>query len=260
MKTPVWVPYNSAYVVDTWDGIRAANSFRTSGDHLDSHDYITLLYTRYRILCGERGQEIKAGWNREHVWPRSIGNLSTEQPGAGTDLHNLFPTDCSVNCARGSSNFHNIRRCRGARPFLDTTPAPGYNGLLDAYKMGNAWEPPDAAKGQVARALFYMACQYCDCGDGNRMPLRLTEHDDGLHCSRGDGGPGYLGKLSTLLEWNRRFPPQDAEKKRNSTVERIQGNRNPFIDLPGLADMVTWETSAPHPGVLSLSLLETLPE
>jgi endonuclease I len=121
--------------------------------------------------------------------------------------------------------------------------------------MGNAWEPPDAAKGQVARAIFYMACMYCQGGrNGQRTPLRLTEHDEGLHCCRGDGGPGYLGKLSVLLAWNSAFPPLDAEKKRNSTVERVQGNRNPFIDLPELANMVAWESSPPHPGILSQSL------
>ena len=41
-----------------------------------------------------------------------------------------------------------------------------------------------------------------------------------------------------LLEWNRTFPPSNQERGRNALVERFQGNRNPFIDDPSLADRI----------------------
>ena len=46
-------------------------------------------------------------WNREHIWPRSHGGFDPETKSnvAGTDLHNLRPTDKSVNSARGNKDL-----------------------------------------------------------------------------------------------------------------------------------------------------------
>jgi len=47
------------------------------------------------------------------------------------------------------------------------------------------------------------------------------------------------GNLSLLLEWNNQFPPlEDREAKRNNAIQNAQGNRNPFIDYPELADAI----------------------
>ena len=46
------------------------------------------------------------------------------------------------------------------------------------------------------------------------------------------------GHLPTLLRWNVLYPPGDKERGRNDRIEQIQGNRNPFVDLPGLAARV----------------------
>ena len=35
-----------------------------------------------------------------------------------------------------------------------------------------------------------------------------------------------------LIKWHFRHPPQAEEKRRNDLIERLQGNRNPFIDRP----------------------------
>jgi endonuclease I len=41
-----------------------------------------------------------------------------------------------------------------------------------------------------------------------------------------------------LRQWNIIDPVDQAEINRNDKVEQIQGNRNPFIDDPELADLV----------------------
>jgi endonuclease I len=41
-----------------------------------------------------------------------------------------------------------------------------------------------------------------------------------------------------LLKWNRDFPVTVYEKHRNLAIYEIQGNRNPFIDFPELADII----------------------
>ena len=45
---------------------------------------IILLYSGYVISPGERDREFQAGWNREHVWPRSKG------PKRGREKHVFF--------------------------------------------------------------------------------------------------------------------------------------------------------------------------
>ena len=41
-----------------------------------------------------------------------------------------------------------------------------------------------------------------------------------------------------FLKWNREDPPDEWEQSRNDRVEHYQGNRNPFIDEPDLADRI----------------------
>ena len=64
MCHPRCVYYSSRHSFDTWDGIRAADA----SPGKDSEDHITLLYSRYDIPVGPRGQEATAGWSREHIW------------------------------------------------------------------------------------------------------------------------------------------------------------------------------------------------
>ena len=49
-----------------------------------------------------------------------------------------------------------------------------------------------------------------------------------------------------FLEWNRQDPPDAAERRRNDMVEAFQGNRNPYIDNPELADQVGAEVFESH--------------
>lgn len=44
--------------------------------------------------------------------------------------------------------------------------------------------------------------------------------------------------LQQLLKWHKEYPVTDYERHRNDTIEEVQGNRNPFIDFPELAEKV----------------------
>lgn len=217
MKPPVPLPYTraSSSGPDVWDVLRMADCGGAPGT-------VRLLYTGYEIAAGERDAEYAAGWTREHAWPQSRGGMSTRTPGRGTDAHNLFAADLSVNSARSNRHFCDLP---DGEVVIDRSPAVGHDGVLLARTSADAWEPPDCCKGVVARALLYMACMYSD-------DLRLVER-------RGDA-PGELGVLSAVLRWNERFPPDERELRRNDIVERAQGNRNPFVDDPTLALAVDW--------------------
>lgn len=153
--------------------------------------------------------------NREHIWAKSHGNFADIRPMDG-DAHNLHAADASVNVIRSNSDFDNV---------TDGT----YIEEADAYYKGEAFEPADRDKGAVARTIFYMAVRYE--GTDNEMDLEVVDQIDTYP------NPTH-GKLSTLLEWNRNFPPTTFEKRRNERVNLSQRNRNPFIDNPGFADLI----------------------
>jgi len=135
-------------------------------------------------------------WNREHLWVKSCGIGKT---GADyTDLHNLRPCDSRTNSRRG-------------------------NKFYDVSTDKDSWEPADEVKGDIARAMFYMAVRY-EGGETDTIDLELGEETD--------YDKGVFGKLSTLLKWHKDDPVSDEERKRNDLVEEMQGNRNPFVDEP----------------------------
>ena len=41
-----------------------------------------------------------------------------------------------------------------------------------------------------------------------------------------------------LRKWNDEDPVDDAEMERNNQIEKLQGDRNPFIDFPNLVDEI----------------------
>ena len=166
--------------------------------------------------------------------------MTTTSPGIGTDLHNLACVDCSVNSARSNKMYD-----FGGHVVIDNSPPPGYHGstrkyTIDALSDADSFEPPDAAKGFVARAVFYMASVYSR-NDQDQPFLNLGEDSD--------AGAFRLGKLSTLLQWNSLFPPTSWEKTRNCIIAKYQGNKNPFIDTPSLANHINWCTLESSPPI-----------
>ncbi|MGC8741107.1 MAG: endonuclease [Candidatus Sumerlaeaceae bacterium] len=152
-------------------------------------------------------------WNREHLWPQSLGaDVSPKK----SDLHHLFAEDASLNSSRGNSVFDNVY--------------PSYTGSgYGNYWTSTKFEPRDAQKGDVARALFYMDVRYD--GTGGESDLLLLDTVSPNY--------GQMGVLSTLLQWHAQDPPDDAERTRNDKIyQTYQHNRNPFIDRPEFANLI----------------------
>lgn len=207
---------------------------------LDTHpgnpDDIMLLYSGFALPKGSFGTAANA-WNREHVWPQSYGADDysgfddTTYP-AYSDVHHLYPAKGSVNSLRSNKYF-------------DWVPG-GTSGGVDAPEClynNSAWEPRDADKGRIARALFYMDVRF----DGRTPSGDFKLSDNPSQSVK------TMGKLTTLLEWNRLFPPDEYERRRNHQVHTgatwgvrsyKQGNRNPFVDYPDLADAIYTATQS----------------
>ena len=155
--------------------------------------------------------------NREHVWAKSHGNFSGIRPMDG-DALNLRPEDGLVNENRSNLDFDNVQP----------------NGINDAIATScwyneSAYEPGPLTKGQVARILFYMATRYE--GTDGEIDLELVSKLNNYPEAK-------FGNLTTLLEWNKQYPPSAMERQRNERFFRIQQNRNPFVDHPEFADYI----------------------
>ncbi len=186
--------------------------------------------------------------DREHVWPQSRGFGADPATGpAGTDVHHLILAD-SVNNQQGHSNYAWGDEDHGITP----TPI----GTVDRYNntgirwtaidenggSDNIYEPQDIDKGDIARAIFYMAARYNNwAGISGAISsyepfLAVTDsiYDSGLGTIYStDTTPVTMGILSTLLKWHEQDPVDEYEIYRNNLIyNNFQLNRNPFIDYP----------------------------
>tara|TARA_Y100000815_G_scaffold275780_1_gene317476 strand:- start:6932 stop:7972 length:1041 start_codon:yes stop_codon:yes gene_type:complete len=148
-------------------------------------------------------------WNREHTYPKSLGNPNLGESGPGSDAHHLRPTDVQRNGARGNRKF---------------AAGSGNSGTV-----GENWYPGDAWKGDVARMLMYMYLHYGERCLPSNVIVGSTNGTDG-------------NMIDLLLQWNAEDPVSAVEDQRNayhdSDGQYAQGNRNPFIDNPYLATAI----------------------
>jgi len=180
-------------------------------------------------------------WNREHLWPNSRGINSDGADYA--DLFNLRAADVEVNAARENLAFEES----------DTAGllVPGSAEAPQTSRDSNSWEPPPVVKGDIARAMFYMALRYD--ADGPQEPdLNLTDN-----MALVTGNAAWMGRLTTLLLWHLDDPVSPEEMLRNDCVHARQGNRNPFIDCPAWVQAVYGDpllvTGTAAPGQVTLT-------
>ena len=119
------------------------------------------------------------------------------------DLHNLYAALAAIDGAQPNHAFGMID---GEDYFVQ--PACDFEHDL----LRNITEPRPLARGNLARAIFYMHTEY-------QLPI-----------------PPAMVML--LKRWNREDPPSRHEHQRNQRIEQLQGTRNPFIDQPTLAEAI----------------------
>lgn len=176
------------------------------------------------------GPSIIGFWNREHIWPQSRGGFADGTSSFADGIDVWLPTNANDILA-GHADAHHIRAEDGQENSSRSNRDYGtdYNG-----PTGNlgSW------KGDVSRALFYMAVRY------NGLNLVNGNPEDSI--------VGQMGDLASLLSWNISDPADDFEMNRNNYIETWQRNRNPFIDYPSLADYI-WGANVGQQWFSSLS-------
>lgn len=144
-------------------------------------------------------------YNREHTFAKSNANpIMTGDTGIIADPQNLRPSDQRMNNDRGNRKMS--------------------AGSGNAGNAGSGWYPGDEWKGDVARIMMYMYTRY---GDRCKPSLNGTGEFQGA-----------TEMLKIYLQWNAEDPVNDFEDQRNTYLEPVYGNRNPFIDNPYLATII----------------------
>lgn len=200
------------------------NQLQYTDEDPSNTDNLIEIYTGWSVPKSDFGNEV-TDWNREHTWSKSHGDFGDVAP-AGTDLHHLRPCDSTVNMAKSNKDFD-----EGGTPYTDNSPPSGYSGNTGCSLTYNTWEPRDEDKGDVARMIMYMAVRYEGDDSNYAVDLELVDHD---YSDESENLP-YYGVISTLLRWHQEDPPDAWEARRNNRIGERQGNRNPFIDIPGYA-------------------------
>ncbi len=205
------IPYSSSTKVNTSDALKVLDE-----DPADTNS-VWLLYAQRSQSKTSFG--LATGWNREHQWCDSYA-LDGVLP-AYSDLHNLRAEDANVNSARGNK-YYDV-----TDPTASSYRTPAHTEAPLCSTDRDSWEPPNLVKGDIARALFYMAVRYT--GDvPNEPKLQLTDKTASISSST-----NLMGRFTTLLEWHFADPVSAAERVRNDRVYSLyQANRNPFVDHP----------------------------
>ncbi|MCP4440019.1 MAG: T9SS type A sorting domain-containing protein [Aureispira sp.] len=151
--------------------------------------------------------------NAEHTFPQSKGAGSNP---AKSDMHHLFPTKAIPNTGRGHKPFAELSDNSVTKWYYQDqvfTTAPSSNrdlcGKLDAN--AELFEPPEAHKGNVARAMFYFYTMYKQQADAADPTF-------------------FSSQTSTLCAWHLADPVDSLEWVRSNLIADHQdGKANPFV-------------------------------
>lgn len=232
--------------------------YGTSTSDRGSNPYVHALYYNrdkdQNVTAWGSHQDVTYGINREHIWAKSQGFDSKGKGGARGDPMHLWPANPAANSSHSNNFFGFVNKSLSdsenlgdKRSFLNNN----FSGKSLTFGNNTVFEPQDCDKGDIARAIFYMAARYnyfsgsdSDGIDQNNPNLKLVQTDNkGDSCDSTTTKAGTQGILSDLLEWHKLDPVDDYEIHRNNLLyENYTKNRNPFIDFPEWADYI-WGTA-----------------
>ncbi|MEM6379734.1 MAG: endonuclease [Bacteroidota bacterium] len=154
---------------------------------------------------------VNNGINAEHTYPQSKG--AGEEP-ARADMHNLFPTRVRANEVRLNFPFGEIPDDDTDFWYINssetrTKPTSNIDGYSE-FKFGT-FEPREAHKGNVARAMFYFYTIYRD---------EALEEDPTF----------FSDQRQTLCNWHYLDPVDNLELVRTNQIAIFQDQKaNPFV-------------------------------
>jgi deoxyribonuclease-1 len=158
------------------------------------------------LYCGKKFKRFDRRYNIEHVFPMSwvarslkcgdrqhCRKVSDRFNRIESDMHNMYPARKDLNKRRGAMAYGIVAGEKLVEPGCD----------LEIDERARRVEPRPAVRGDIARAMLYMA---------DRYGLRL-----------------YRRQRELLERWERADPPDEGEIARNRRIRAVQGWGNPWI-------------------------------
>ncbi len=208
--------------------------------------------------CGSYKKECDC-YNREHSIPKSWWGGGKNN--MYSDIFHLVPTDGYVNNRRSAYAFGEVSSvtytyngCKLGSSKSVSTDKETLAGT-SASCSATVFEPKDEYKGDFARGYLGMIAKYSNSsysitsGSGALIFESFTSNRFGL--------TNY--GIVLLMKWHREDPVSRKEIDRNNGIQKTQGNRNPFIDYPYLAEYI-WGEKAGESVDLSQLMPSTDPD
>ncbi len=218
---------NISYGDKTWAAFKHTDVRTENGK-----DYWWDMYSNNRVLISSG----HPGMNIEHSVANSWWDGTKND--AYNDIHHLNPSDATANNRKGNYPLGIVGTVTWTNDVtIVGNPTSGTGGGSQYV-----YEPCDEYKGDFARVFFYMFTCYQDMNWGTRFTWMYNE---------GETYPMLKPwAYELMLQWSRMDPVSEKERNRNDAVYSQQGNRNPFIDLPELAEYI-WGDKKDLPFTLS---------
>ena len=231
------VGYNNLYSAYLKTDVYPADSVGKAGKIWDMYGECVFASTN---TCGNYNGVCDC-YNREHSIPQSWWGGGTG--GIGNDIFHVLPTDGKINGVRsnyeygevnGGTNWRgNKYGSAGSWSTDKKTIASSAGEMVNG--SGNVFEPKPQYKGDWARGIMgtIVKWQQSNLTTGNKF-------FSGTYTAS-----GYYGltkkAVVLLMKWHREDPVSQKEIDRNNGIQQTQGNRNPFIDYPYLAEYIWGE-------------------
>lgn len=227
LKTLLFNLIKDMRTVEYGSGVNATwGAFYTTDAVPENSGQVADMYSSEKRYFGSKGESVD-GMNIEHCVPKSWWGGT--QINAYYDLHHLNPSDQVANSKK--NNY----------PLAELNSVTWTNGVSSIGKAKiagtnqNAYEPADEYKGDFARAYMYIFTCYQNVNW--KYTWMVYENSDYPTLKP--------WAVELLMKWHREDPVSKKEVERNNAVYAIQGNRNPYIDYPRLADFV-WGDSVDY--------------
>jgi len=202
----------------TWEGFFYTDQ-NTDGSVIDMYSNAVRKFNGFAAVDG---------MHIEHSFPKSWWGAYSNN--AYKDLYHLYPADAVTNMTKSNLPLGEVT----GTPGLDNGVSKiGKNGFGTAY-TDNCFEPADVFKGDFARSYFYISTIYEDYYSLWQSPMM----------SNNTYPVWKPWAMDLLLKWHRQDPVSAKELARTEAIYNIQGNRNPFIDYPNLAEYIWGKDTA----------------
>lgn len=206
------------------------------------------------------------GYNREHAMCQSwFGTTSlagqemssSKKNSPGSDIFHIYPASYGMNSRRGNrpygevavaayTSFNGTKYGTPKSISVSNTIAGAFVEASTSMST-NVLEPIDEYKGDIARSYFGTMVKWAgewafNKAEEGRVIFDATIDADTHYGPENNYGLTPYG-VAMLIKWHRQDPVSQKEIDRNNAIQLTQGNRNPFIDYPYLAEYIWGERS-----------------